>query len=282
MNDTYLELSIAYNKQNRNIIYNRLYRENTGSIIEEHSHIKIYLPIVQKKHLKDITDKLLHLDGIPEKQLTVSEFSKYNWSDVWKKSIQPVNIKNKIIVYPSWKKNELKNTRHKILIEIDPKMSFGTGHNETTQLILEMMCKHITNKDKTMLDYGCGTSILAIAGIKLGLKSAVAIDTDNDAIINSRENIRINKVQKQVKLHSGKINSLKISDFDILAANLTSGIIVNNLKNISKKLKPAGKLFASGILKEEKYRITKALREYFIIKNSYKKSEWLGFYCIKK
>lgn len=282
MNDTYLELSIAFNKQNRNIIYNRLYKDNAGSILEEQSHIKVYFPKEQKERLEDLIIKMLLLDGISEKSIIVNEHSDKNWSDAWKNSIEPVYIKKKIIIYPSWKKHILKNTRNKILIEIDPKMSFGTGHNDTTQLILELMCEYIDKNDVKMLDFGCGTSILAIAGIKLGLKSSVAIDVDEDAIKNSKENIRINKVSKNIKLFKKQLKQVKEDNFDIIAANLTSGVILNNLKQIYNKLKPEGKLFATGILNEEKRKVKDALKEYFVVKQTITKAQWAGFYCVKK
>jgi len=72
------------------------------------------------------------------------------------------------------------NPKDKILIEIDPKMSFGTGHNETTQLVIELLIDEIDEEDKYILDYGCGTGILSIASIKLGMEKAIAIDIDDD------------------------------------------------------------------------------------------------------
>ncbi len=141
-------------------------------------------------------------------------------------------------------------------------MSFGTGHNETTQLILELMCDYITTNDKTMLDYGCGTGILAIAGIKLGLNKAIAIDIDSDGIENAEENIKNNNCENS-----------------IICANLTSQIIIQNLKNISKKLKPNGKLFITGILKDEKKSIINELKKCrFEIKEIRDKAEWTGLY----
>src|SRR3990170_4461932 len=104
----YYELEIVFNEVNYESIYNTLYMFNITSILEENGNINV--------------SKLDNLD----------------WNKEWEKTIEPVNIKNKIIIYPSWKKNEIKKFGEKIFIEIDPKMSFGTGHNETTQLILEL------------------------------------------------------------------------------------------------------------------------------------------------
>jgi ribosomal protein L11 methyltransferase len=198
-------------------------------------------------------------------------------------SIKPVYIKNRIIIYPSWKKDSVSKERDKILIEIDPKMSFGTGHNDTTQLILEMMYDLMGPNDVSMLDYGCGTSILAIAAIKLGLKKAVSIDIDDDAIENAKENIRKNKVERQISLHKSEINKITESEFDIICANLTSSVVLVNLNYIADKLRTGGKLFVTGILVEEKDEMGKTLiKNNFEIKEIRHKGEWCGFYCLLK
>jgi ribosomal protein L11 methyltransferase len=104
-------------------------------------------------------------------EIKIEKFEDRNWNDEWEKSIQPVYIKDKIIIHSSWNKDSIVNPDGKILIEIDPKMSFGTGHNETTQVVLEMLCEYLMRNDKTMLDYGAGTAVLSIAAAKLGVEN---------------------------------------------------------------------------------------------------------------
>ena len=201
----------------------------------------------------------------------------------WEKSIEPVYIKDKIIVYPSWKNNELKNPNGKILIEIDPKMSFGTGHNETTQMMLELMYDYIDNNDKYLLDYGCGTAVLAIAGIKLGVKLAVAIDIDEDSILNAMECMRKNEVSNIVKLYKTNINEISEKDFDIIVCNIDRTVILGNLKTIHAKLKPGGKLFITGILREEENEVKDSLKKQkFELIETRNKAEWLAFYTTKQ
>jgi ribosomal protein L11 methylase PrmA len=83
----------------------------------------------------------LYLNGI--ENILIKDFDVKNWNVKWEKSIKPVYIRDKIVIYPSWKKHHIKDSNRKVNIEIDPKFSFGTGHNGTTQLILEMMCDHL-------------------------------------------------------------------------------------------------------------------------------------------
>ncbi len=270
-------MQVAYNKKNYDTIYNRLYFAGITEILEENGVIKIY--VTELAQAEKIKSELMQSCKASPKSIIINQFDNKNWNKEWEKTIEPVQINNKIIIYPSWKKHSLKNTKGKILIEIDPKMSFGTGHNETTQLILELMCDYITTNDKTMLDYGCGTGILAIAGIKLGLNKAIAIDIDSDGIENAEENIKNNNCENSIVLYQKEISEIKGSNFDIICANLTSQIIIQNLKNISKKLKPNGKLFITGILKDEKKSIINELKKCrFEIKEIRDKAEWTGLY----
>jgi ribosomal protein L11 methyltransferase len=282
MAEKYHELGIKFNKKNYDSICGLLYLNGVKSILEENSSIKLCFNSCEINKLKSLKEKLLSLPFLNSKSIKIFINSSINWDNEWKKSIVPVIIKNKIIIYPSWKRKELKNTGGKILIEIDPKMSFGTGYSETTQLMLEIMCRYIDSNDHTMLDYGCGTGILAIAGIKLGLDSAIAIDIDTDSIANAKEYIAKNKVSKHIKIYNADINEIKEKDFDIIAANIDYRTIRQNLKSIHEKLVEKGKIFLSGILKKENTEMKAALK-----KNGFKKiaevhkAEWTGIYAMK-
>ncbi len=218
----------------------------------------------------------------PEIIIETEEFIEKNWNELWAKSIEPVYIKDKIVIYPSWKRQSI-NQSIPVKIEIDPKMSFGTGHNETTQLALELMSDYLSTEDKLMLDFGSGTGILGIAGVKMGIGKVVAIEIDDDSIENSKEYFQINNVSDSVILYKCRLNEISESDFDIIAANIISGVIKFNINTIHSKLKQEGKLFLSGILKTEKKEMTDILTENgFLIKDTYEKAEWLGIYCTKQ
>ena len=162
-------------------------------------------------------------------------------------------------------------------------MSFGTGHNETTQLILEFLVDKIDINDNFMLDYGCGTGILSIAAVKLGVKKVMAIDIDEDSIQNAEEYIDNNHVKDEIKLFKGDISDIQETGFDIICANIIRSVIEDNLNFIYSKLKYNGKLFISGVLIDEQDKILASLNKYnFKIENIIRKAEWLGIYAKKK
>lgn len=214
--------------------------------------------------------------------ILVEEIENRNWNEEWQKSIEPVIISNKLIIYPTWKKDEAIKYKNYIKIQIDPKMAFGTGHNETTQLVLELMLKYLSKKDRYLFDFGCGTGILAIAGIKMGIKKAVADDIDEDSIDNSIENFKLNRVYNKIKLYQNSISDITEKNFDVICANIISSVIKENLELMYLKLKPKGKLFLSGVLREEERILKTHLKKKgFKVIEIIHKSEWIGVYAVK-
>ena len=279
--NSYKEITIKFNKKNYNKIYEQLYLSGIHSILEESDHLKFSYP--QNSGTKELIKTLLSNCNLTKDDIRIKLFRNKNWNLEWQKSIKPVFIDRKIIIYPSWLKREILNFKDRILIQIDPKMSFGTGHNETTQLVLKMMCEFIDNEDKKMLDYGCGTGVLAIAGIGLGITNAIAIDNDEEAIDNAKEYFKINKVNKKIKLAKKNISQIRERNFDIICANLISSVITESIDCIYEKLKVKGKLILSGILEEEENKICRLLqKKNFVIKKILHKAEWISIYAIKK
>jgi ribosomal protein L11 methyltransferase len=279
----YFELSINFNKKNYDRICNILYANGIRNLLEENNIIKIYFDVKGYKRILRVKKELHLLPSLSKKSLQLTVHKSHNWYNEWKNSIEPVNIENKIIVYPSWRKKEVNRNKDKILIEIDPKMSFGTGHSETTQMMLKMMCRVIDEEDKTMLDYGCGTGILSIAGIKLGLKSVTAIDIDKDSIDNAQDYLSLNRVGKKIKLYKADIDNIKENEFDIIAANIDLKVIKNKLHSIYHKTKFGGKNLISGILKREQPIIVNALnKNKFKVNNIISQAEWICLYTIKE
>jgi ribosomal protein L11 methyltransferase len=282
VNKKYFELQIKFNEQNYDLIYNLLYLHRIKNILEEDSKIKIYFPEEESKRLSEIKIKLISDSIINRKDISLKSFRNRNWEEEWKKTIKPVFIKDKIIVYASWCKKDIRKYKDKILIEIAPKMSFGTGHNETTRLVLELMCDYIDSKDKYLLDYGSGTGVLAIAGIKLGINKAIAIDIDEDSIANSIEYVKKNKTEQKIHIYKKNITDIREKNFDVICANLTSPVIEENFNSIKLKTATNGKIFLSGILKKEENKMIKILKQNsFIIYDIRNDAEWIGIYARK-
>jgi ribosomal protein L11 methyltransferase len=282
MNNIYYGIEIAFSPDNYESIYNLLYINGIETILEENGIIKFYLEENYLPKLEKLKENLLNLPALTEKEIHFEKLENQDWNLEWEKSIESIYIKDRIIVYPSWKKDELSAYENRILIEIDPKMSFGTGHDETTQMILELMCDYIDENDKYLLDYGCGTAVLAIAGIKLGSEKAAAIDIDKDSILNAEECIDKNGVSANIKLYKANIDEINESGFDVIVSNIDRIVITGNIETIYCKLKPNGKLFITGILFKEEQEIKDTLKKYnFELIEMRNKAEWLAFYSKK-
>lgn len=284
MEKRYIELEAAFSENTYDKIYNRLYLNGQSAILEENGVLKIYLPETENAAAEKIKSELIKLDKIPVNNIHISLFENKDWNYEWEKTIEPVYILDKLVIYPSWKKDGLDLSKGNIPIEIDPKMSFGTGHNETTQLILEQMCKFINPEtDKYLLDFGSGTGILSIAAIKLGVQKAVAIEIDSDSIDNAYEYFELNNVSNNIQMYQKDISEIDETGFDVIAANITSNIIIPYLGNMYNKLKPGGKIFITGILKEETEELINNLTKHnFLMKELIQRAEWSAFYAIRK
>jgi ribosomal protein L11 methyltransferase len=149
---------------------------------------------------------------------TIRLIHEKNWNKTWEKQTGIVEATPRIIIKPSWKKLP-KRHRNKLILHVDPKMSFGTGHHETTRLSLNLIERFLQPKMK-VLDFGCGTGVLGIACIKLGAQSVAAIDNDPWAIENTRENIKKNHVQRWFTTQLGSISAIPRSKFDLIVANI--------------------------------------------------------------
>lgn len=169
-----------------------------------------------------------------------------NWNSTWERSIGIVEATHRIIIKPSWKKLRARD-KDKIVIQIDPKMSFGTGHHETTRLSLVLLEKYV-HPGMAVLDVGTGTGILAIAAAKLGASAALGIDIDEWSVINAKENIRRNRQLKKVKVVLGGIAKIPKRKFDLLIANIDLPTITETFSHLVKKVRPGGFIILSGLL----------------------------------
>lgn len=199
-----------------------------------------------------------------------------DWLAEWKKGYEPVEIGNRMIVSPSWKRDQVAGT-DRIIIQIDPGMAFGTGTHETTRGCLEMLEKHW--RGGSLLDVGTGTCILAIAAIKLHPGSIVTgFDVDPEAITVAEENATINCVGDEIELEVNRLSSYAGRQFDVVVANLTADVIIPLAGEFPEVIKPGGMLIVSGILTEQGDEVLEALRsEGFEMIEAKPDGEWVTF-----
>lgn len=194
-----------------------------------------------------------------------------NWNAEWEKNFEPVMVDDLLFIRaPFHEKN--KNFKHEIVIM--PKMSFGTGHHQTTRLVCKAMFETEFNK-KRVLDMGCGTGILAILAQFLGAKDILAIDIDEWSVENSIENCATNNC-KEIVVKKGDVDLLdNEKPFDIIIANINKNILKMHLPVYSKKLKTGGKLFLSGFFTTDMEELKEVAAKQNLEFNSYKnENEW--------
>ncbi|MDD5186483.1 MAG: 50S ribosomal protein L11 methyltransferase [Paludibacter sp.] len=177
----------------------------------------------------------------------VTQIESKNWNEEWEKNyFEPIVIGNDCVIHSSFHKNIPKATYD---IVIDPKMAFGTGHHETTSLVIAQLLL-MDLSGKRLLDMGCGTAVLAILGSMRGAKDIVAIDIDTWCTENSIENISINKISNiDVKLGGAEL--LKDLHFDIILANINRNILLTDMEYYAACLSSGGELYMSGFYVED-------------------------------
>lgn len=169
-----------------------------------------------------------------------------NWNKKWEEQVGIIEVTQNIVIKPTWKQIPKKFYK-KIVINIDPKMSFGTGHHETTGLCLRMIERWL-RPQVNVLDFGCGTGILGIACMKLGAKSVLAIDNDYWAITNTIENMKKNNISKYMKVQLSKTNNISKKKFELIISNIDFTTILKSLRFLSSKLIKGGLIILSGFL----------------------------------
>ena len=178
-------------------------------------------------------------------EYTFEEIEQVNWNEEWEKNFEPIDVDGKCHVRAPF--HEKTSAEYDIVIE--PKMSFGTGHHETTH----MMIQHLLETDlvgKKTLDMGCGTAILAILAEMKGAQPIDAIDIDNWCYLNSIENAERNNC-KHISVYEGEASLLKEKKYDVIIANINRNILLNDMQQYVDCLNKNGILFLSGFYTED-------------------------------
>lgn len=168
-----------------------------------------------------------------------------NWNEEWEKNFNPIIVDDVCSVRAPF--HEKPNTAYDIVIE--PKMSFGTGHHETTHMMIQHILKNDMT-DKTVLDMGCGTAVLAILAEMKGAKQLDAIDIDNWCYLNSIENAERNNC-RNITVLEGDASILEGKKYDVIIANINRNILLNDIQHYAECLNNSGVLFLSGFYKDD-------------------------------
>jgi ribosomal protein L11 methyltransferase len=196
-----------------------------------------------------------------------------NWNAQWEQSIQPLTV-GPFVVKPTWAAvPDDAEGRH--VLEIDPKMSFGTGYHESTRLMLRFLPDLIRGHER-VLDAGTGTGILAIAAVHLGVKSVIAFDISTWAEENARENSALNAVADRIDVRQGAIDDVVPErGFDLILANIERDPLIDLLPAFADKLADDGRVVLAGLTQDDEPPMRAALTEHgFVIEREARENEW--------
>ena len=244
----YKEFTITAEPFNSELISGLMWEFDITGVNEEVNCLKIFAAEESKVTIEDI--KLLLQRLVDEKMLFKFSIEEYyvedkNWNEEWEKSVNVIEVSDKLVIKPSFRDYTAKPGQ--IIITIDPKMSFGTGEHQTTKLVMQLLEKHV-KKGMKILDVGSGTGVLSIAAVKLGASSAVAVDNDEWCFGNAKENCEVNSAAAQIEVRLGEINDIQENNFDLITANIQKNVLLDIAPEIKEKIKPDGIVILSGLL----------------------------------
>ena len=214
----------------------------------------------------------------------LSETDDSEWADNWKEFFHPLPIGNSFVVKPTWEDWEGED---RIVLEIDPESSFGSGQHETTSLCLEAL-EDISLEGVSVLDMGCGSGILGIGALLLGAKDVLAVDIDKNAVDIAVKNANLNKVENFEGLCGNTLsdeavyNKVTSKKYGVILANIVADVIIAMAPTFNKVLEDDGILICSGIISPRKGEVLTALAENgFALTGIGEKNDWVAITCTK-
>ncbi len=257
-----------------------------GIYIEDYSHLEeeakeiAHIDLIDEDLLaKDRTKGIIHVYLSPEASpvealaflaeryraagiahaISTAQIREEDWANEWKQYFKPMEIGSRLAICPTWE--TYGNPTGRSVLRIDPGMAFGTGGHATTRLCLETLEKYIT-PDTDLLDLGCGSGILSIAGLLLGARSATGVDIDALAVKTAVENGRVNGMEPpRYRILPGNLADQVEGTFQVVAANIVADVILHFCPQVGRYLAPGGVFIASGIIDTRENEVLASLEE---------------------
>lgn len=217
-------------------------------------------------------------------EIDIDNMREDDWANNWKKYFHPMEVGEKILIKPEWE--ECENNGDRIVFNINPGMTFGTGSHYTTQLCIEALEKYITKGCK-MLDLGCGSGILSIISLLLGASDATAVDIDPNAVGIAYQNAQRNNVDRsRYHVYDGNvISDIELQDkisgkYEVVCANIVADVIIALAPMVRQYISEGGIFITSGIIEDRVDDVKKALTQNgFEIVSVSQRKDWMSIVC---
>lgn len=274
----YIKFSIQNDSEISEILIALLGELPFDSFEETETGINAYIP--QTDFTKEVADEVRSLAKEYSFSFETEQMPDINWNEEWERNFEPVIIDDFCAVRATFHE-PIKTVQYEILV--DPKMSFGTGHHATTAMVLSAM-RALDFKDKNVLDFGCGTGVLAFLAILKGAKHTVAVDYDIWCYENATENAALNHLENQVKIVHGTITDLDKTPYHIILANITKNVLLEYFEAIDERLLRGGDLLLSGIMEQDKEDLKATISKEFTnfsFVQEWQEGKWVCLYYTK-
>ncbi len=271
-----------------------------GIYIEDYSHLKeeveeiAHIDLIDAKLLKkDRTKAVVHVYVGPDEnpgeavaflteryaaagignRIETAPCRQEDWINNWKKYFHPMKVGKKLLIRPDWEQAE--NRENRIVLNLEPGIAFGTGTHETTRLCMEFLEEYV-QPGCAVLDVGCGSGILSVAGLLLGAGSAVGVDIDPLAVKTAVQNAERNHVESRFTGICGSLTEKVAGKFDVVAANIVADVIAELTEQIGNFMNPGAVYLMSGIIDEREPVVLDALKGRFRVIARREENGWVA------
>jgi ribosomal protein L11 methyltransferase len=247
-----------------------------------------YFPSAMRQEIQLRISNILKITGQRPllKQVEYAPLENQNWATAWQEHYCPVPVGKSLVIVPTWLENPYPG---RIPIWMDPGMAFGSGIHPTTQICLAFLERSLTESlPEDMIDVGCGSGILAIGAVKLGVREVLGVDNDPDAIRVSNDNARVNGVSGSVGFREGSVKDIlgqerQFKAASLVVANIIAPILIDLFEDgLGELVCPGGRIILSGILKDQLPDILLCLGQHgFILAEEQEQGDWVGLIAEK-
>ncbi|MDZ4759222.1 MAG: 50S ribosomal protein L11 methyltransferase [Bacteroidota bacterium] len=276
MNQPYLEFRIPAIGNTKDMLISELAEDGFEGFVEHDDGFSAFIP--ENIFLRRRFEDLIHAYEIPLSRIIENKIEQRNWNAEWEASYEPICIHKDIYIRTPFHP-AMPDFKHQLTIQ--PKMSFGTGHHETTRLMLQLMLAE-DFKNKYIFDYGCGTGVLSVMASVLGATEIFAVDIDDWAAENLYENAQLNDI-KNIVFEQGDIDKAKGKIFNLVLANINKNILTATMAEMASTIEVGGLLLMSGFYENDVDDLLSVALPYGLTLNQkINENDWTAMVLVKK